>query len=245
MEGRKVSKQLIESLPVNVYQQTFQIRTTEAFGTGFTIELDDRQYFVTAKHVLGDVLPATIGILSGQLTWEEIPVSVIGQTNDQVDVAVLTADRQLAEPSKLKVGVSNVGMGQEIRFLGFPLGLEMIEIPLIRQGPLPLIKAGTLSGVRHFQQGSSIMELIIDAAGNPGYSGGPVVLPRVGNSDKDGVVTWHIAGVITSRIAERVPVHNHAGNAIGFVPMDAGIVRATSIDAAKEVIRSNPAGFQL
>ena len=233
-----------DTMPVEILRQTFQVQTAAGAGTAFTIEVDERQYIVTAQHVLGSASPEMVEMQSSTAGWRPVPVSVIAMAGPPVDVAVLATNSALGSRSTVPVGVGTVSYGQAVRFLGYPFGLDFTPISGVRTAPLPFIKAGILSALRPVPNEAGLLELFVDAAGNPGFSGGPLVLPRCSTTNGDGTV-WHIAGVVTSGVTRRVPLKDVSGADVGFVDVDAGILRATSIDAVTRMIKANPAGYPL
>ena len=82
----------------------------------------------------------------------------------------------------------------------------------------------------------------MDATGNKGFSGGPLVIPR---STDEGGVDWHIARVVTDVRIERFPVKDESGSVVGWFGTNAGILYAISIDAVTRIIKDNPAGYPL
>ena len=156
----------------------------------------------------------------------------------------MATDSVLGSRSDVPVGTGTVGYGQTVRFLGYPFGLDLIPIPGVRTAPLPFIKAGILSALRPVPNQAGLLELFVDAAGNPGFSGGPLVLPRP-SKENGNSVAWHLAGVVTSGVTHRVALMDVSGAVAGFVDVDAGILRATSIDAVTRMIRANPVGHPL
>ena len=104
------------------------------------------------------------------------------------DIAVLAAGRLLASPTRVGVGVDTIEYGQQVRFLGYPFGLES-ELPSFRLAPLPMVKAGIFSGLRRTgEESGQPFELLIDATGNPGFSGGAVVLRQKRQESNDSVI---------------------------------------------------------
>ena len=230
-----------DTLPEAILRQTFMVRTAAGAGTAFTIEVDKRQYIVTAQHVLGSASPAMLELQVRRNVWEPVLVKVIGMAEPPVDVAVLATDSLLGSRSSVPVGIGTVGYGQEVRFLGYPLGLGFVAVPEFREAPLPLVKAGILSAVER-QAGAGFLHLLVDGAGNKGFSGGPLVLPR---RSKDGSIDWHIAGVVTDRVVEKFPLKDVSGAVLGVLEADAGILRSISIDAVTRMIKENPEGYLL
>ena len=115
--------------------------------------MDERQYIVTAQHVVGATFPIMVEIQVSETGWRELPVTVIGMEGPPVDVAVLATGSMLGSRSRVPVGVGSVGYGQEARFLGYPLGLGFESVPDSRKAPLSLIKAGILSSLRPNERG--------------------------------------------------------------------------------------------
>ena len=230
---------LAGTLPAELLRQTFKVRTAAGTGTAFTIEVDDRQYIVTAQHVLGSS-PVMLEMQVSNTVWKPVPVTIIDMAGPPVDVAVLATDSMLGSRSSVPVGIGTVGYGQEVRFLGYPYDFEFVAVPEFRHAPLPLVKAGILSAIG--EDGAGVFHLLVDAAVNHGFSGGPLVLPR---RSEDGSIDWHIAGVVTGGYERRVPVKNESGSVIGWTTVDIGILHAISIDAVRRMIKGNPAGYPL
>ena len=244
MSGDAVWTDAADTMRVEVLRQTFQVRGGAGTGTAFTVEVEGRQYIVTAQHLVGSTVPDVLDIQAGSAGWREVPVTPVGVARPPVDVVVMATDTVLGSRSSVPVGVGTVGYGQAVRFLGYPFGLDFTAIPGVRTEPLPFIKAGILSALRPVQGEAGLLELFVDAAGNPGFSGGPLVLPRRSTAQGNSVV-WHLAGVVTSGVTHRVALKDVSGAVAGFVHVDAGILRATSIDAVTRMIGANPIGYPL
>ena len=236
------SEELPASLPEDILRQTFHIRAPARnparTGTAFTVEMDGRQYIVTAQHVLGDNLPPTLEIQVSETEWRELPVTIVGVEPPPLDVAVLATDSMLGSRSDISVGTEKVEYGQEVRFLGYPFGWHFVPVPDFREAPLPIVKAGILSSMSRDQSG--FFHLWIDATANKGFSGGPLVMPRPKEGGED--IAWHVVGLVTDIKLEEFPVKNKSGDVIGVFVTNAGMVKVISIDVAKRMIRGNPIG---
>lgn len=140
--------------------------------------------------------------------------------------------------------------GQSVSFLGYPFGWDGGGEHINRGVPLPFAKAGVVSALEF----GDAKRIILDAHGNKGFSGGPVVF--VPHEQPNGEL--HVAGIVshfpTSRhwqnwlpVVDREgsPIIDHQGNPLGYVRDNPGIVVAFSINHAKELIDANPIGFQL
>jgi hypothetical protein len=62
--------------------------------------------------------------------------------------------------------------GQEVTYCGFPLGMEMMDLPTREGWPTAFIKGGIFSG---FAAKIGYNELLFDALNNNGFSGGPII----------------------------------------------------------------------
>ena len=136
------------------------VATDTGQGTGFVI--DSEGYIVTNYHVIEEATAAGIYTSSNEL----YEVQVIG-IDPVMDVALLKIDENLQE---LTLGDSdNVDVGEKVIAIGNPYGLEFSATI----GSISQLHREGLNGLNAYLQ--------IDAALNPGNSGGPVI-------DKNGKV---------------------------------------------------------
>lgn len=135
----------------------------EVAGSGFFI--NDRGYFITNAHVVSQGKAFAIQVPG--LGKERLDVSVVGVCFDR-DIALLKVSddglammrKEFGTLSYLKLGDSNsVNRGDEIMALGYPLAQEGIKSTV-----------GVVSGRESLENRQYIQ---IDAAINPGSSGGP------------------------------------------------------------------------
>ena len=218
----------------NIMTRVLHLKVGDVIGTGFTIEVDGRQYLITAKHLTGERDIGEIEIWWEQ--WRRTKVSVVGMGEGREDIAVLSAKGALTQSLPIEVGSGGITVGKSVRFLGFPLGIAMDF--LMEQGStrLPLTKGGILSGLKYE---NTVSWLLVDGHNNAGYSGGPVVFKPLGNGQE----LWKIAGVISGYRIEDVDVRDAAGQMIGSAAGNSGILIATGIETALKLIASNPIGF--
>ena len=66
----------------------------------------------------------------------------------------------------------SIALGQDVVYCGFPLGMEMGNLPGANNWPTPLIKSAMFSGLIHH---AGVVELLFDTVNNPGFSGGPII----------------------------------------------------------------------
>lgn len=171
----------------NVLLRTSMVRSDKDAGTIFSIDVEEREYWITAKHILTgakhpphgtvDAKTATLKILSqvgDSENWIPETFNVIDPGKD-VDIVVLAPPKALLDEKSIqsaKVGSANVTFGGECEFVGYPFGSawtakfekgEMIH--------MPFIKRCTVSG----QITSPQIIWVLDGINNEGFSGGPVV----------------------------------------------------------------------
>lgn len=154
-------------------------------GTAFCIRKDG--IFLTNAHVVGPRTHrdnVTLVLNSGEGTTERSLKARLLHANLNRDLAVLKAEEQL-ELAALEfiADVGTIKLGQDIRIVGFPLG----PIPAGGRNPSISMNKGGISSLR--KADGVLREIQIDAAVNPGNSGGPLL-------DDDG----RVLGVVTSRL---------------------------------------------
>ena len=220
-----------EIVNANILTRVLHLKIGDTTGTAFTIEVDGKQYLVTAKHMTGEKEINEIEIWVKH--WQKIKVNVVGIGKGRADIIVLAADEALTRAFPVEVGSGGITIGQNVRFLGFPLGLsqDLMEMKL------PLVKGGILSGMKFDNKVSS---LFVDGHNNRGFSGGPVVFKSL-DSGQRGV--WKIAGIVSGYQIEGAFVRDKTGQIIGNAEGNSGILVATGIEVALKLIDLNPIGF--
>ncbi|MGD0383620.1 MAG: serine protease [Thermoguttaceae bacterium] len=131
-------------------------------GTGWLVS--DR-HIITNEHVIRG---GTVGTVIVQFSdGSAIPAN--GLLYDSLtDIAVLTLPNSVPY-SPLKIDTSPMDIGTQVCTWGHPLGYN---------GPAPILSVGYLAGFNtHQPQGLSISQkrLVLNAALNPGNSGGPIL----------------------------------------------------------------------
>ena len=225
-----------EILTSDILSRIFPIKVGDKMGTAFTIEVDGRQYLVTAKHVTNNQEVDKVEIKRID-SWIPIEVRTVGIGEGNEDIIVLAADMKLTEIFDIEIGTNRIALGQHVRFFGYPAGFEKYR-PLGRIN-LPLVKAGILSAIIS-EEGTT--RLLVDGHNNSGFSGGPVIFrPLEATSDR-----WKIAGVISGYQTEGAVVKDYeTGERIGYAEGNSGILIATAIEVALNQIKSNPIGHSL
>lgn len=213
------------------------------YGTCFVLEVDKKQYLITAKHLVEN-LEWNAGKADMEIfhngEWKFLPVSLVGNSEGDVDISVLAADVQLSIPFPMEP-VSNMFGGQDVYFLGFPYPNETDpRHPMLPGFPVPFVKKGIVS--YHSKKG----ELFLDGHNNPGFSGGPVVCKTFDWEKGAMKNTYDVIGVISSYRCERTPVVQDGGiRTSAHIYANSGIIVAYDIKFAVDMIRSNPIGFPI
>ena len=114
-------------ITTNVLSRTFFIKFGNSTGTPFTIDVDKKQYLVTARHVCAGIHDGdTIGVFhDGQ--WKNMPVNIVGlgaENRIDTDVAVLAPHKQISPSFSLPPTSAGAALSQDVYFLGFPYGLH-------------------------------------------------------------------------------------------------------------------------
>ena len=115
-----------------------------------------------------------------------------------------------------------------------------------RELPVPFVKAGIVSAMIT----GPASRIYIDAHGNRGFSGGPVVFAPNGKS----VGELRVAGIVSEAPKPRLetivdkagrPLVGDDGKPMAYFPENQGLVMAFDIRHATDLIDANPVGLQL
>jgi hypothetical protein len=153
----------------NVVHRTFRINWQDSHGTAFEIDYSGEHYLITARHVVEGIKTGDAIQIRHERAWMPLPIEVVGQGDDPIDVAVLKSPIRLSAPLELPASSKGIVLSQQVFFLGFPFGWEGGGEDKNRGFPLALVKSGILSTMPT-KEG-----FYIDAHGNKGFSGGPVL----------------------------------------------------------------------
>jgi hypothetical protein len=243
----------------NSLMRTFMIETKLGRGTAFSIDIDNREYWLTAKHMFTGVTGKPAGVFSAK----SVQVNILSQLGDgeeghdlhwipttfatidpgkDIDILVLVPEHPLLASISynLDSGTEKVTFGGECEFLGFPFGGGWkTEIANDAQPGgknaiwLPYIKHCTVSG-RLDEQG--VFVWILDGINNHGFSGGPVLF-GTGSSQK-------VFAVISGYYEEPLEVLPAPSNGAqtGFVPPAPPLPGEKPAQPQKQVVNAN-SGF--
>lgn len=219
----------------NILQRTFRLTGSQT-GTCFTVDVDSRQYIVTARHLVSTIGESgTVTILKDRREVR-VPVQLVGHGKGGADVSVLAAPLQLSPTHRLLTTTAGMAIGQDVCFLGFPYGLATDVGSINRHFPIPLIKRAIVSGM--------VMEsdtLLLDGHNNRGFSGGPIVYYQ--RNDPSGDPT--AVGVVSGFRYAWEPVYEGEDQTGLRYKHNTGIVLGYGIKHVTDLIVENPIGFEL
>lgn len=222
-------------LTSNVFTRVFHVKYGVRTGTCFAIDIDNRQYLITARHVLDGLKDKTDFELYHDGIWKTFQARLVGH-HASADITVIAINQALTK-LKLEISSNGIFLGQDTYFLGFPYGLgDKANSKINRNFPLPLVKKATLSAILEECQ---VNYMILDGINNPGFSGGPVIFKEL-NQD-----TFKVAAIISGYRFSEEPVYQNGEQIKLSVRNNTGLIIAYNIENALSIINSNPIGFEL
>ena len=222
----------------NILQRTFRIRYKKSCGTCFTIDFENRQYIVTARHIVKSIVGQSNVEIMQEEKWKNLQVKLVGHSKGDVDISVLAADILISPTYPLAPTQKGLTLSQDVYFLGFPYGFgSKTTSSTNRNFPLPFVKKAIVSQLDDKDY------IMLDGHNNPGFSGGPVVFhPKsIGND-------LSVAGVVAGYHFHEEPVYQEQEqkeSPIGYYEYNTGIIVAYNIQHALDLIRQNPIGVEL
>ena len=75
----------------DIFQRTFQLKFGASIATCFAVDVDDKQYIVTACHALPAVESKVAIQIQHDGEWKDLECDLVGIAEGELDVAVLAA----------------------------------------------------------------------------------------------------------------------------------------------------------
>ena len=182
-----------------------EVPSTRERGTVFSIDVDQREYWITAKHILNGTKHSPYGFIKNKTErlrilnpgrqgeqWLTIDFAVLDPGKD-IDIAVLVPPHLVLTTPVPSMMTSSAGitMGGDCLFLGFPYGGGWRSgYSNGSESWMPFTKHCFVSGQMRPDQ-TTIW--VLDGINNPGFSGGPVVH---GNGDRQEIFAV-VSGYVT------------------------------------------------
>lgn len=213
----------------NVLTRVYQIKFGAGTGTAFVVDYEDRQYFVTARHIMesaGDGATASVELQGINEGMKARQVTVLLGKNKCVDVAVLVPKEKEVNAAEAIPYPYTFAFGQEAYFLGFPYGLFT---SINQGGAVALIKhayvSARVSCTAIYRDGGPDQEfLLLDGFNNPGFSGGPIVAPDMFSTFTN-IRQQKLIGVVSGFVSAPAAANT-------------GIIYATPIEKAVELMKA-------
>lgn len=244
----------------NVLTRVFMVASQYFSGTIFSIDVDAREYWITAKHILtGATQPpwgsitdksASLNILESGAEgeqWLKVSFSVIDPGKD-VDIVVLVAPNLLQQSPLPSVATTSgrVQLGSDCEYLGFPLGHKWrASFGSGNSIWMPFVKHCTVSTLLDFANDKKIW--FLDGVVNKGFSGGPVVYKTGLDQQIFAVVSgfWTEPPdpkVLSSDAPESSPDKGAQSVSKATIYQNPGFILAYDISYAIDAIKKNPIG---
>lgn len=223
-------------ITANVYNRVFFIRADQ-YGTAFVIDHEEKQYLVTAKHLLADDRRSIHFFLDRK--WVELPVALIGLSVGEIDIAVFRCEALLCPNGFPLVPTSkDIVIGQDVYFVGYPYKMWTDAGEAMAGRPCPFVKKGTLSSA--FTSHDGVARIYIDAINNEGFSGGPIVFQPPGRNE------FQVAGVVSKfKIAFEKVIDPEGDHTEMTVAYNTGFLVGFDISNAIKIIELNPGGLPI
>jgi hypothetical protein len=174
----------------NILQRVLKVKNGNSCGTWFTIDIDQNQYLISAKHIFPNIVgKCTIEIMN-QNMWTTLETTAI-ECSIGVDIIIfLLAQPITPKHSLLLWGDGRMNLSEDAYFLGFPFGyLETKSWNMNNGYAFPFIKKCCISG---FDITSTPKTIWLDWHNNKWFSGWPVVICKENNQMCIvGIVSWY------------------------------------------------------
>jgi len=247
-------------VPIGFLYRVKKMAVGPASGTAFIVEVDNRQYLITAKHVVATISgdQGDVELFVGDGRRETLQVKIL-RCEDPIDIAVLVPRSPLiATVDPVLVSNGNVTFSQDVFFVGFPYGDDGLSTRF-EDAAFGFIRKATMSAMRR-EKGGILM--FLDGINNGGFSGGPVVYRDLNEPARPlkviGVISAYRSDVTVVKKmmpiqAWEVTAEDKATNRVAIkdgqtfrlvdtdsvVLNNSGIVHAYGINAAFDLIRAN------
>lgn len=222
---------LYANITMNVLERIIFIKYNDNCGTGFTVEVNNKQYIITAKHVVEGIKQNDSIFFFQDNQWKKIEVKNIKFKNPKVDVIALVPSIQLTPVTNVEFTSMDIVLGQDVYFLGFPFGLKTEVGSLNNNFPMPFIKKGICSSIDN--KNPEINIIWIDGYCNPGFSGGPIIFRDIFTEN------FKIAGVLIGHLLEPIDVMDEKDKTELYVEINSGLIYSIGIDSIIKLIKEN------
>jgi hypothetical protein len=239
-----------------VLARVLMVQSQYFSGSIFSIDVDNREYWITAKHILTGAKHPPYGSIASKSVslkilnpgaegeqWMSVVFSVIDPGND-VDIVVLAPPGPLMDGPFQSIAVSsdNIGLGNDCEFLGFPFGGGWrAKFDNGKSYWMPFIKHCVTSAFNTEPQ----RMWVLDGINNDGFSGGPVIYHTGPQQQIFAVISGvrqEPAEVIFGNSEDNLGKLNPPASQKATVNVNSGFIIAYDIKYATDAIAANPIG---
>jgi len=221
-------------IPTSIAFRTIHIAYKTSTGTCFVLDYDNKEYYITAKHVVDGLKTDESIHIFFDKKWNEFNIKLVGHS-DASDISVFVVPDLKFGGDSMKASSNRIYYGQEIFFLGFPYNIQHRLPSREAAPPMPFVKKGILS---NFHITKQFKVLYLDGINNPGFSGGPIVYYNVKEK------SFELCGIISGFRYEKQYATFKESSTELEVKLNTGIIIGYSIEAALELIKQNPIGVK-
>jgi S1-C subfamily serine protease len=192
----------IGQVPTDVLFRVIRVRSTSGLCSGFTIDVGQVQYLVTARHCIAAGSGRAQFEWWNNERWNPLSATAILPRSADVDIVAFALPKPITVRSDLEPTLIGIAAGQQVYFAGYPYGLattggRLLNVPA-GFGELPFLKSGVLSATD--ARNNDAVIVYVDGHNNPGFSGGPIVFQHLQSR------RFRVAGVISAYRGEALPV---------------------------------------
>lgn len=243
----------------NVLTRILMVESRYGRGSTFSLDVDQREYWITAKHILTGAEHPPYGSVTSKAValrilnpggqgeqWLTVNFSVI-DTGDDIDIVILAPPEPLLSNPLPSVSVGSGGLllGGDCEFLGFPYGGGWrANFGNGQSFWMPFVKHCNVSAIPSGEP----RIWVLDGINNVGFSGGPVIFKAGPEQTILGVVSgYHVEPTdVVSSTVKKVPKKKLSSKpkqaAQLKVNLNSGFIIAYDISYAVEAIHKNPIG---
>lgn len=226
---------LYANVTVNVLHRVLFIKYNKKAGTGFTIEVDNKQYIITAKHIVEGIKQNDSIFVFHDCQWRKIEVRNIKFKNPEIDAIILIPPFQITPITNVEFTIDDLSLDQDVYFLGFPFGLKTEVGNLNNNFPIPFVKKGICSSIDNTSPDTT--GIWIDGYSNPGFSGGPIVFRDTSTGN------FKIAGILEGHLPEPINVIYGEEETKLYVKSNSGLIYGIGINDIIRIIKEEQANL--
>jgi len=131
----------------NIIHRVLWIKYWESVWTGFTIEANNKQYIISAKHIFNWLTWEDKIQIFHENKWKTIWIKAIFHSDPTIDIVILKFEWVNITPTlDIELWLWGAWFWQDCYFLGFPYNMRTLSN--VNHGyPLPFIKKGIFSAI--------------------------------------------------------------------------------------------------